>query len=226
MSSPIVSSNAALSVVNSRPTQVVTNQGSNVTFSLVAASPGSLSYQWYFNLTTPLVRATNASLLLTNVQGSNAGQYHVVVTNSAGSVTAQVASLSVILPDTDHDGMPDEWELAHGLNPLDPTDAKADPDHDGMSNLDEWIAGTDPQDPLSVLKAALVGGCTGGALISFTAMPNISYTLQYRTDLVEGEWLKLRDVAAQPVLRTVEILDPDATAGAKRYYRIATPQQP
>jgi uncharacterized repeat protein (TIGR01451 family) len=222
----VVSSNAALSVVNSRSTQVVTNQGSNVTFSLAAASPGPLSYQWYFNLTTPLVRATNASLLLTNVQGSNAGQYHVVVTNSAGSVTAQVASLSVILPDTDHDGMPDEWELAHGLNPLDPTDAKADPDHDGMSNLDEWIAGTDPQDPLSVLKAALVGGGMGGALISFTAMPNISYTLQYRTDLVEGEWLKLRDVAAQPALRTVEILDPDATPGAKRYYRIATPQQP
>ena len=26
------------------------------------------------------------------------------------------------LPDTDHDGMPDEWETAHGLNPTDPMD--------------------------------------------------------------------------------------------------------
>jgi uncharacterized repeat protein (TIGR01451 family) len=222
----ILSSNASLSVINSTNSQVTTDQGSNATFTLVAASPSPLSYQWYFNLTNLLARATNTSLLLTNVQASNTGQYHAVVTNSAGSVTALVGTLSVTLRDSDRDGMPDDWETAHGLNPADGTDAKADPDRDGMSNLDEWIAGTDPQDPLSVLKATLVGGGAGGALISFTAMPNITYTLQYRTNLIEGEWLKLTDVVAHLTMRTVEILDPDATAGAKRYYRIATPNQP
>ncbi|MEI7436783.1 MAG: Amuc_1099 family pilus-like system protein, partial [bacterium] len=46
--------------------------------------------------------------------------------------------------DSDHDGMPDEWEKRFHLNALDPDDAKGDPDHDGFSNLEECKAGTDP----------------------------------------------------------------------------------
>ncbi|HZI33379.1 MAG TPA: PA14 domain-containing protein, partial [Candidatus Binatia bacterium] len=35
--------------------------------------------------------------------------------------------------DSDYDGMPDWWELRHGLNPYDPDDALADSDGDGLS---------------------------------------------------------------------------------------------
>ena len=49
-------------------------------------------------------------------------------------------------PDTDHDGMPDPWEAAHGLNPANPTDAQADPDLDGLPNAGEFQAGADPHD--------------------------------------------------------------------------------
>ena len=106
--------------------------------------------------------------------------------------------MTVLLLDSDHDGMPDEWELAHGLNPFDPTDATADPDHDGMTNLQEYIAGTDPHDPLSVLKVRLLSG-GGGATVQFTANSNISYTIQYRTNLAAGQpWFKLSDLPAQP----------------------------
>jgi len=52
--------------------------------------------------------------------------------------------------DTDGDGLPDWWEIAHGTNWKVP-DANADPDHDGMSNWHEFLAGTDPQDPQSSL---------------------------------------------------------------------------
>jgi hypothetical protein len=51
---------------------------------------------------------------------------------------------AVALPDADHDGMPDEWELRHKLNPHDASDAGADPDRDGYTNIEEYINGTDP----------------------------------------------------------------------------------
>ena len=54
--------------------------------------------------------------------------------------------------DSDQDGMPDDWEAANGLNPLDGTGddgAAGDPDGDGAPNLKEYRYGTDPLDPLS-----------------------------------------------------------------------------
>ncbi len=51
--------------------------------------------------------------------------------------------------DKDDDGMLDEWENGHGLNPLDPDDAKADLDKDGFSNREEFLFKTDPTDPAS-----------------------------------------------------------------------------
>lgn len=41
--------------------------------------------------------------------------------------------------DSDHDGMPDEWELAHGLNPSDPSDRNGDFNGDGYTNLEKYL---------------------------------------------------------------------------------------
>jgi hypothetical protein len=42
--------------------------------------------------------------------------------------------------DTDGDGVPDEWEAAHGLNPKDPTDGSAT-GPDGYSNIERYLNG-------------------------------------------------------------------------------------
>lgn len=41
--------------------------------------------------------------------------------------------------DSDHDGMPDDWEKAHGLNPNDPNDANKDLNGDGYTNLEKYL---------------------------------------------------------------------------------------
>ena len=48
-----------------------------------------------------------------------------------------------LIVDTDGDGMPDIYELAHGLDPS-RNDAAEDSDGDGRTNLDEFNAGTNP----------------------------------------------------------------------------------
>ena len=48
--------------------------------------------------------------------------------------------------DDDDDGMPDDWENQHSLNPF-VDDASGDADNDGFTNYKEYRAGTDPNDP-------------------------------------------------------------------------------
>ena len=47
------------------------------------------------------------------------------------------------ITDTDNDGMPDEWEIANGLNPNDPSDANGDCNGDGYTNIEKFINGID-----------------------------------------------------------------------------------
>lgn len=79
----------------SQPLSQTVESGADATFTVVARGLSPLSYQWYFNATNLLARATNSSLSLTNVQPSQSGNYTVSVTNSLGFQISQPAALVV-----------------------------------------------------------------------------------------------------------------------------------
>jgi len=49
--------------------------------------------------------------------------------------------------DTDGDGLPDDWEIAHGLDPKNSKDALTDLNGDGYTNIEKFIYGLDPRSP-------------------------------------------------------------------------------
>src|SRR5882672_3249889 len=86
-------------VITNQPQSQTNIVGATVTFTVGATGAPPLSYQWVFNsLNNPLPRATNDTLILANVQSSNAGIYRVIVTNDAGSVQSASARLTVLAP--------------------------------------------------------------------------------------------------------------------------------
>jgi hypothetical protein len=74
----------------------VTGPGSDVGFSVVAVGRSPLTYQWYSNGFV-LPGGTTRTLNYTNpAAGLQASNFQVVVANSSGSVTSQVATLTLV----------------------------------------------------------------------------------------------------------------------------------
>ena len=76
------------------PQNVSTGPGTTVSFHVSATGSSPLAYQWQFN-GTPVANAFTADMTITNVQPGQSGNYRVVVANSAGSITSQVALLTI-----------------------------------------------------------------------------------------------------------------------------------
>jgi len=127
--------------------------------------------------------------------------------------------------DSDGDGMPDPWEIQHGLNP-NLNDANLDPDQDGLTNREEYLAGTDPQDPLSLLRLDWVDWTASQITLRFQAMPGKTYSLLRRTTLDLGAWQTLTNIPIQALPKQITITDPTAGATTQRFYQLLTPAAP
>ena len=159
---------------------------------------------------------------VTNLQAQT--EFLVGVTNDAlpGGLLSNPALLTVLI-DSDGDGIPDAWELAYGLNPTNAADALLDADGDGASNWQEYVAGTNPTNALSFLKVAVIN-LGPGATLSFGAVSNRTYALEYRDVVGSGAWTRLAEFPARATNRIEVVSDPGAPTN--RFYRVATPRQP
>lgn len=86
-----------------QPASRTNSPGSTAHFAVQALGGWPLHYQWRKNGTNLLaaerILGVNAdTLVLTNVQSADAGNYSVVLTNTFGSVTSSVATLTVQMP--------------------------------------------------------------------------------------------------------------------------------
>lgn len=84
-------------VITNQPQSQSISQGNPVTFSVTATGTNPLAYQWRKN-TVNISGATNSSYTIPAVVPADAGNYSVVVTNSAGSATSNNAVLTVTAP--------------------------------------------------------------------------------------------------------------------------------
>jgi hypothetical protein len=98
-------------------------------------------------------------------------------------------------PDRDHDGIPNDWEILHGLDADSAVDAAQDTDGDGYSNLAEYAADTDPRNGASIFTAAAVTDAEG-LHIQFTARAGRHYRLEASDTLTGWVTVKSRNASA------------------------------
>ena len=88
---------ATAPIITVQPQSQTNVVGTPAVLSVTATGTPSPSYQWQF-YDTSIAGATEKSLTFNSVQATNEGDYLVVVTNVAGSVTSAVATLTVWIP--------------------------------------------------------------------------------------------------------------------------------
>jgi hypothetical protein len=105
-----------LPTITIQPVNAAATETYPASFSVTAVGEGTLTYQWYHNTNTLMADYTNTAFTISAAQLSDAGTYHCVITNGGGSVTSQVAILTV-LPATPPgiSAQPVDWTNAIGF---------------------------------------------------------------------------------------------------------------
>lgn len=86
-------------VITQQPVSRAVAEGGTATFTVAAAGGGPLQYQWRRGPASPsaanIVGATGAALVLNNITASDAGDYHVLVSNPAGGLYSANVTLTL-----------------------------------------------------------------------------------------------------------------------------------
>lgn len=137
-----------------------------------------------------------------------------VLTGIPPSTTAHLSTttpgeVSLVIDDSDEDGLPDSWEMTHFKNlGQDPAD---DFDGDGTSNLAELRLGLDPTSASSVFQATLAGHT-----LTWPSAQGIVFTVK-RSLTLDGGWTTVATITGGTG-NTASFHDPDSFDAA--FYQV------
>jgi hypothetical protein len=170
-----------------------------------------------------------------NIQG-NAANFNGAYRFTFNEQTRAYSLVEIAAPDTDDDGIADDWERDHGLSPKNARDAWEDSDGDGLVQREEFelngdpalddtdddgagdfaesIAGTRLDDPASILEAH-VRSVGGNPQLTWPGMTGRTYAVFYATNMFNATFQVLDTHSNIPCLSpgdmSVEIPDlPDS----------------
>jgi uncharacterized repeat protein (TIGR03803 family) len=83
--------------ITAQPVSQTNSSNGTITFSVAVSGTGPLAYQWQFN-GMDISTGVGPTLVLSNLDGTYAGTYDVVVSSPYGSVTSSIVNLVVLLP--------------------------------------------------------------------------------------------------------------------------------
>lgn len=136
----VTSSNAVLAVIppisiTGQPQDQTLLAGSNATFTVqLDAAAG---FQWYFN-NVAIAGATNASLVLANVNTKQAGAYYVVAYDGYSYATSSNAILTVFTPPVIY-GQPQDQHITDGGTAVFSVNGIGDPKAIASNSLALWL---------------------------------------------------------------------------------------
>jgi len=132
------------SLILTPPNPTLTSQGAILQVTVTAAFPDGSTTDVTAQSAGTNYTSSNSSIVTVSSNGLvtaiSSGNALITAMNEGalGLLQVQVA----LSGDSDGDGIPDDQEIALGLNPNDPIDAIEDTDQDGLSNAEEVALGT------------------------------------------------------------------------------------
>jgi arylsulfatase A-like enzyme len=203
---------------------------------------GATSYYQITDSGSPVNGIYMATLMLTNVNSTHTGNYDVIVNSANGTATSASGALTVIHPvSTLNDGLPDNWKLAHGIDPNSTSAINGplgDLDDDGRVNLFEYSFNTDPRtaesDPFQSTIATKIGDGLNYLQVSFPrriGALDFNHTVETSDNL--ATWFSSDNTEPVSIVAnadgitetvTMRIL-PAITSGAKRFARLKVTTQ-